>query len=84
MPHHWCKEIDRVTKNFWWGFKEDDSRHLTLKAWKSICVPKRHGGLGIRLTSEANQALISKLSWKMMSDRNSLWVRVLQGKYVKG
>lgn len=36
------------------------------------------------MNSEVNQALVSKLAWKMFTNCNSLWVRVLQGKYVKG
>lgn len=84
MPLQWCKDIDKALKNFWWGFKGGSNRHLTLKAWNSICVPKSDGGLGIRLTSEVNEALISKLAWKMLTDRQSLWVRDLHGKYVKG
>ena len=40
--------------------------------------------VGIRRFSEINQALVAKLAWKMLTDRDSLWVRVLFGKYVKG
>lgn len=55
-----------------------------MKAWKSICLLKCDGGLGIRLFSEFNKALVFKLAWKMISDRNILWVRVMHGKCVKG
>lgn len=41
-------------------------------------------GLGIRRTAEVNQAQISKLAWKMITENDSLWVRVLSGKYLKG
>lgn len=51
LPKSWCHDLDRATKIFWWGYKEESSRHLTLKAWKSICVPKYVGGLGIRMFS---------------------------------
>lgn len=60
------------------------SRHLTLKAWPTVCLPKVDGGLGIRMTSEVNQALLSKLAWKMISDKESIWVWVLSGKYLQG
>ena len=31
-----------------------------------------------------NKALMAKLGWKMLTDRNKLWVRVLQSKSMKG
>lgn len=57
---------------------------MSLKAWSSICLPKGEGGLGIRRTTEVNQALIAKLAWKMITEKESLWVRLLNGKYLKG
>lgn len=47
LPQSWCQEFDRVPKNFWWGYKDEQERHLSLKSWKSICIPKCIGGLGI-------------------------------------
>lgn len=34
--------------------------------------------------SKINQALVSKLAWKILTKRDTLWVRVPLGKYVKG
>ena len=48
LPISWCKELDRLFKNLWWGFPNKKSRNLSLKAWDSICFPKVLGGLGIR------------------------------------
>lgn len=62
----------------------EKSRNLSLKAWFTICVPKREGGLGIRLMAEVNSALVSKLAWTMLTKRDSLWVRVSGGKYLRG
>lgn len=38
----------------------------------------------MRLTSEVNSSLVSKLSWTMLTNKDSLWVRVLGGKYLRG
>lgn len=38
----------------------------------------------MRLPSEVNLALGSKLAWVMLTKRDSLWVRVLRGKYLRG
>jgi hypothetical protein len=61
IPNSYCKELDRIFKNFWWGFPFKKSRNLSLKAWNSICIPKVLGGLGIKKMREVNLALISKL-----------------------
>ncbi|KAB1225192.1 hypothetical protein CJ030_MR1G016594 [Morella rubra] len=83
MPNAWCKDLDRFLKNFLWGYKVKKPRNLSLKGWKSICLPKC-GGLGIRLFSDINTALVSKLAWFMISQKERLWVRVLGGKYLRG
>lgn len=62
LPTSWCNELDWATKNFWWGYKEGSTKQFALKAWKSLCVPKSVGGLGIRMFSEMNPALVAKLA----------------------
>lgn len=79
MPQTWCRDIDHELKNFWWGFKASKS----LMSWKYVFLLKKDGGLGIKVTTEVNQALVSKLSRKVMTKNDSLWVRVLSGKYLK-
>ena len=32
LPSSWCKDMDRVSKKIWWGLKENQHRHLSLKA----------------------------------------------------
>lgn len=39
--------IDKRMRDFFWGFFNDQSHHLYLKAWSSMCIPKFEGGLGI-------------------------------------
>ena len=82
LPISCCHELDKIFKNFWWGFPSKKTRNLTLKAWDSLCIPKVLGGLGIRKMREVNWALISKLGWKILTKSDSLWVAQLQGKYL--
>lgn len=53
LPKSWCDDLDWATKIFWWGYKGESSWHLSLKAWKSICVPKCVDGLGIFMFLES-------------------------------
>lgn len=81
FPHQLCLKVDRGFKNFWWGFHLEKSQNLTMKSWGSICVPKSMGGLGIR-SMGLNKALISKLVWKVFTNEDCLWVRMLRSKYL--
>ncbi|XP_071695535.1 uncharacterized mitochondrial protein AtMg00310-like [Rutidosis leptorrhynchoides] len=43
--------------------------------WKDVCLPKTEGGLGIKSLSEWNSALILTHIWRLISHKDSLWVR---------
>lgn len=77
MATYWCslfvlpvkivKEIDRVMSNFLWNGNED-KRHVKI-AWKDVCMPKKEGGLGIKLLKEWNKALMAKHLWNIWRKR---------------
>jgi hypothetical protein len=82
LPKSFCRKLDQMFKNFWWGFHPKKTRNLSLKSWHSLCSPKASGGLGFRFMEDVNLALISKLGWKLLSHSDSMWVTQLQGKYL--
>jgi hypothetical protein len=82
LPKGFCRKLDKVFKNFWWGFPPQKARNLSLKSWHSLCSPKALGGLGLRKMEEVNLGLITKLAWKLLSLSDSTWVAQLQGKYL--
>jgi len=45
-------------------------------------TPKRFGGLGIREARLTNLALLGKLVWNMLHNKDKLWVKVLSHKYM--
>jgi hypothetical protein len=83
LPKSICNQLDKVFKNFWWGFPFAKTRNLTLMSWHSICTPKAIGGLGMRSMKDVNLALISKLGWKLLTGSESIWASQLTGKYVQ-
>ena len=82
LPKSFCRRLDQLFKNFWWGFPSEKLKNLSLKSWNSLCSPKAMGGLGFRKMEDVNLALILKLSWKLLTHLKSLWVDQLQGKYI--
>ena len=53
--------------------------HLVL--WDQICKPKKEGGLGIRKVRLMNEALLVKVAFKMLVEKDSFWVEVIRNKY---
>ena len=54
-----------------------------LVAWDDVYRPKSEGGLGIRKNEDVNRASIAILSWKILTDNDSFWARIMRDKYVK-
>lgn len=80
IPKKICSNIDKLNRNFLWGQKEDKNR-IHLVKWKKVCKPKKFGGLGIRACDDNNKAIITKLGWRVISENDSLWIKVLKNKY---
>lgn len=49
-----------------------------------MCLSKARGGLGIRSTTSINEAMIGKLSWRILIEENGLWADILRAKYMVG
>nr|GEV79728.1 putative reverse transcriptase domain, reverse transcriptase zinc-binding domain protein [Tanacetum cinerariifolium] len=43
--------------------------------WDVVCLPKQEGGLGIRRLDHFNKALMVSHVWKLLSLKESLWVK---------
>ena len=49
--------------------------------WDTICLDKRKGGLGVKLLSILNKALLSKWNWHYVIEKGTLWNQVISGEY---
>ena len=52
-------------------------------AWDPLCKPKDRGGIDLRKTAVVNTTFQCKLAWKIITNRESLWVRLMRNKYLK-
>lgn len=71
--------LKKLRRDFLWQGKESKKRFHFVD-WKSICKPKKSGGLGIRPLVHMNRALLGK--WlSRLGEGYSLWVNVVAAKY---
>lgn len=80
LPISVCDKIDKINQNFLWGDTGTDKK-VHLANWNMVCRPKKLGGLGIRKCVDNNKAISAKLGWKLMTERNPLWIKTLKAKY---
>ncbi|XP_074289408.1 uncharacterized protein LOC141614562 [Silene latifolia] len=80
IPRSVCDSIDRKSRRFLWG-GDEDKKSIHLVSWENIQKPKSIGGLGIMSARQANAAFLTKLGWRVLTERSSLWSQVLRAKY---
>lgn len=78
VPYMLCKELDMCVKKLWWSSGNKNGRYMALRPWEDLCKPKIAGGLGFRRFVDINIALLAKLAWKIASEEDSLWCRIMR------
>jgi hypothetical protein len=84
FPKGLCDELDSIVRKFWWNPHKNGNRLCTPVAWLELCKPLLEGVLGFRTFESFNEAMIAKLAWWVLSNRDSFCVTVLRAKYKVG
>ncbi|CAA7020228.1 unnamed protein product [Microthlaspi erraticum] len=82
LPAGLCKRIQSALTRFWWDTKPD-KRKMCWISWQKLTRAKKHGGLGFREIQSFNDALLAKISWRILNNPTCLLSKVLKGKYCK-
>ncbi|XP_019189720.1 PREDICTED: uncharacterized protein LOC109184127 [Ipomoea nil] len=80
LPKEVCLKIEAMVRFFIWG-GVGDARKPSLVSWDVVTKCKQEGGLGIRRMQDVNTAFLAKLGWRMRTEQDRLWIRVLMAKY---
>ncbi|XP_074289243.1 uncharacterized protein LOC141614396 [Silene latifolia] len=83
LPVGVFKRIEDICRNFLWIGGVDYLRS-PLVSWGKICRAKNEGGLGLKCAIQWNKAAVGKLVWWLASKPDLLWVRWVNGVYIKG
>lgn len=77
LPIRVLKTLNAIIFKFLWGgFHKSNGRCHHKLNWKTCCLPKEEGGLGIRNIFEWNEASIIFQIWRIIQPRpTSIWVK---------
>ncbi|CAH9086471.1 unnamed protein product [Cuscuta europaea] len=78
VPQTILDRIVSICRIFLWGGK------YSKVAWDDICLPREEGGLGIHDAKTWNHALLARTLWDVHRKKDTLWVRWVNGIYLKG
>ncbi|KAL0865946.1 hypothetical protein Bca101_045064 [Brassica carinata] len=82
MPKKCLGEIERMCAAFLWS-GPDMSTTKAKVSWLEVCKKKAEGGLGVRSLNEVNEVSCLKLTWRILSGQNSLWVKWIQSHLIR-
>lgn len=75
-----CLKIERIVRTFLYGGHVGDHK-VSIVGWDDVTKKKEHDGLGFRRMHEMNLVFLAKLGWRLITEKTSLWARVLVAIY---
>lgn len=76
------QQVESLCARFLWG-GPDLTKKIHLLSWETICKPLEEGGLNIRRVKEMNRAGVLKHIWRIVTNKESLWVKWVHARYLK-
>jgi hypothetical protein len=80
MPVKVWREVVSIQRKFFWGGLSNKRKMCWVK-WGEICKSKKDGGLGIKDLRLMNKSLLAKWRWKLLSEGDELWKKVLVARH---
>lgn len=83
IPKGVLQQNESLYRNYLWS-GATDSRNMPLIAWDRLTLPSNEGGLGLLQLKVWNRAAFGKLLWKIIANKDCLWVKWAKAMYLKG
>lgn len=80
LPSCITHELQRHVQSFIWN-SNGSKKGVHLMKWEDLCCPKSHGGCGMKDFQAQNSAFLMKLAYRLRTEPDQLWVKVLSCKY---
>lgn len=80
LPASLVKQLQSILTRFWWDLSPEVKK-MCWVAWDKLTYPKSAGGLGFREIAQFNDAMLAKISWRILQNPSSLLAKILLGKY---
>ncbi|CAN0907022.1 LINE-1 retrotransposable element ORF2 protein [Linum grandiflorum] len=80
LPKKVTKRMNALVRAFFWGGSMT-KKTIHWKAGRILSDSKGNGGLGFKDFRHFNLALLAKQGWRMLTEPDKLWTRVLKGLY---
>ena len=80
LPSSLCKRIQSALTRFWWDSSMGKQK-MSWIAWSKLAKTKRDGGIGFKDIPSFNDALLAKVSWRLLTKPSGLLAKILIGKY---
>lgn len=80
FPNYVCNNLNKMARSFLKGGHglSQTCNHVN---WNKVTNPRRFGGLGLREARLGNVAMIGKLLWNLLHNKDKLSVQVLSHNY---
>ncbi|KAK1282111.1 hypothetical protein QJS10_CPB22g00395 [Acorus calamus] len=75
IPLGVLQHIETMRWRFLWKGTQEEALKPHLVNWRTVCLSKADGGLGVLDLCEMNNALLSKWLWRWINEPESQWVQ---------
>ena len=72
--------MEAIQRRFLWGGGQEHKK-IAWVDWKTVCLPKDKGGLGIKDLRTFNAALLGKWRWDLFHKQKEPWATMIYSKY---
>ncbi|KAL8498612.1 hypothetical protein ACS0TY_021813 [Phlomoides rotata] len=80
LPKTVINKLTSLQRSFLSGGNDYNYKTPWVK-WGVVCKKKKAWGLGVRELGKFNRAFVGKCIWRVLIEKDSLWVRVVESRY---